>query len=46
MNGESPSGSAYEGGGHVPQGPANGRPAYVPEPDPEGLTLRDYLAVM
>ena len=46
MNGESPSGSAYEGGGNVPPRPADGRPAYVSDPEPEGLTLRDYLAVM
>lgn len=30
----------------MPPRPVDGPPSYVPEPEPEGLTLRDYIAVM
>ena len=39
-------GNAYGGAAGVPPRPAGEQPSFMPEPEPEGLTLRDYLAVM
>lgn len=44
MNGESPSASDNGSRGNKPPRQMDDRPAYAPEP--EGLTLRDYLAIM
>lgn len=46
MRGDSPNGSGFGGGGTVPPRPVDDYPAFAPEPEPEGLTLRDYLAVI
>ena len=39
-------GNAYGGAAGVPPRPVGEQPSFMPEQEPEGLTLRDYLAVM
>jgi len=46
MRRDSWSGNGNGGGGNAPPRPIDGPPSYMPEPEPEGLTLRDYIAVM
>ena len=39
-------GGSYNGGAGVPPRAADQQPSYVPDPEQEGLTLRDYLSVL
>ena len=43
---DSQSGGGYGGGAAVPPRPADEQPPYVPEPERDGLTLRDYMGVL
>src|SRR5665648_498247 len=46
MQRDSLNGGGYGGGTSVPPRPADEQPPFVPEPEREGLTLRDYLSVL
>ena len=46
MLSDSQSGGGYGGGIGAPVRPADEQPPFVPEPEREGLTLRDYLSVL
>jgi Mrp family chromosome partitioning ATPase/capsular polysaccharide biosynthesis protein len=46
MQRDSLNGGGYGGGASVPPRPADEQPPFVPEPEQEGLTLRDYLSVL
>lgn len=46
MQRDSLNGGGYGGGASVPPRPADEQPPFVPEPEREGLTLRDYLSVL
>lgn len=39
-------GGGYGGGASVPPRPADEQPSFAPEPEREGLTLRDYISVL
>ncbi len=39
-------GGGYGGGASVPPRPADGQPSFAPQPEQEGLTLRDYIGVL
>ena len=46
MQRDSLNGSGYGGGAAVPPRPGDEQPSFVPEPEQEGLTLRDYISVL
>src|SRR5665648_876809 len=46
MQRDSLNGGGYGGGTSVSPRPADEQPPFVPEPEREGLTLRDYLSVL
>jgi len=46
MQRDSLNGGGYGGGASVPPRLADEQPSFVPEPEQEGLTLRDYLSVL
>ena len=39
-------GGSYSGGAGAPPRPADEQPSFMPEPEREGLTLRDYISVL
>jgi len=46
MQRDSLNGGGYGGGAGVPPRPGDEQPSFVPEPEQEGLTLRDYVSVL
>jgi uncharacterized protein involved in exopolysaccharide biosynthesis len=46
MQRDSLNGGGYGGGAAVPPRPGDEQPSFVPEPEQEGLTLRDYISVL
>src|SRR5665647_2818362 len=46
MQRDSLNGGGYGGGASVPPRPADEQPPFVPEPEQERLTLREYLSVL
>ena len=46
MQRDSQNGGGYGGGAGVPPRPADEQPSFMPEPEQEGLALRDYAGVL